>query len=57
LPYHVHIEKGDKYAKIEVESLRVITSYNLSSKEVKRLVEIVRSRNNEIMEAWNEYFN
>ena len=33
-PIHVHIEKGDKYAKSDVVSLKIEDSYKLTSKEL-----------------------
>ncbi|MEA3290624.1 MAG: DUF4160 domain-containing protein [Campylobacterota bacterium] len=32
---HIHIEKADMYARIELESLQVTDSNNLSSKDLK----------------------
>lgn len=55
-PIHIHIEKGDKYAKIDVISLELINSKNISSRELKNLIKTVESNREKIMEAWNEYF-
>ena len=55
-PIHVHIEKGDKYAKIDVESLKIIESYALTSKERKKLLGIVQKHKATIVEAWHAYF-
>ncbi|MEA1916111.1 MAG: DUF4160 domain-containing protein [Campylobacterota bacterium] len=55
-PTHIHIEKADAYARIELESLEVTDSYNLKSKELKKLVALVRVYNKELIKAWNEYF-
>jgi len=41
-PEHIHVEKADSYAKIEIESLKVKNSYNLTSKELKKLVNLVK---------------
>jgi len=54
-PIHVDIEKGDKYAKIDVVSLKIEDSYKLTSKECKELLKIVEAHRDEIMEVWNEY--
>ena len=56
LPEHIHIEKGDGYARIELETLEVTDSYNLNSKEIKKLLKIVKEHNNELQRSWNEYF-
>ena len=55
-PEHIHIEKADSYVRIEIESLLVTDSYNLNSKELKKLLQLVKQHNKELKEAWNEYF-
>ena len=56
-PIHIHIEKSDSYARIEIECLKVSDSYNLNSKEIKKLVNLVKSNQETLKKAWNEYFN
>jgi len=56
IPEHIHIEKGDSYIRIEIESLKVTNSYNISSKETKKLVKLVAEDKDKLKEAWNEYF-
>lgn len=55
-PEHIHIEKGDMYARIELESLKVTDSYNLSSKDLKKLIELVSRNKNKLKGEWDEYF-
>ena len=55
-PEHIHIEKGDSYIRIEIESLKVTNSYNINTKETKKLVKLVTEYRNELQKAWNEYF-
>ena len=55
-PEHIHIEKGDTYARIELKSLKVTDSYNLSSKELKKLIELVRKNKDRLKGDWDEYF-
>jgi len=55
-PEHIHIEKADGYARIEIESLLVTDSYNLNSKELKKLLQLVKQHSKELKEAWNEHF-
>jgi len=55
-PEHIHIEKGDSYIRIEIESLKVTNSYNINSKETKKLVKLVTQNKDKLREAWNEYF-
>jgi hypothetical protein len=55
-PSHIHIEKGDGYARIEIESVKITDSYNLNSKELKKLCILVKENNKILIKAWNEYF-
>jgi len=50
-PEHIHIEKGDSYIRIEIESLKVT-----NSKETKKLVKLVTEHKDKLREAWDEYF-
>jgi len=56
LPKHIHIEKGDGYARVEIETLRVTDSYNLNRKEIKKLVKIVDKNCAVLKGSWDEYF-
>ncbi len=37
LPTHIHIEKGDRYARIELDTQKVTESYKCTSKELKKI--------------------
>ena len=55
-PEHVHVEKGDSYARIELESLIVTDSYNFNSKELKIVSKIIQENYTQLKGAWDEYF-
>ena len=55
-PQHIHIEKGDGYARIELETTKITDSYNLNSKDLKKLSKIVKDNSELLIKAWNEYF-
>ncbi|MDA3909058.1 MAG: DUF4160 domain-containing protein [Sulfurimonas sp.] len=55
-PQHIHIEKADVYARIELDTLKVTDSYNLNSKELKKLLKLVSQNTSKLQGAWNEYF-
>ncbi len=55
-PSHIHIEKGDGYARIELKRVKITDSYNLNSKELKKLRALVEKNNKKLIKAWNEYF-
>ena len=56
MPEHIHVEKADSYARIELLSLKVTDSYNITSKELKKIVELVRENRIKLEEGWNEHF-
>ena len=57
LPEHIHVEKGDIYLRVVLETLEVTDSYAVNSKEVKKIVKLVEENRLKIKGAWNEYFN
>jgi uncharacterized protein YpmS len=56
LPEHIHVENGDGYARVILETLEVTDSYNLKSKELKLIVKLVQEHKAKIEGAWHEYF-
>jgi len=54
-PAHVHVLKGERWAKIEVVSLAVKYS-TLKSQELKECLSIVESYQSEFLEKWNAWF-
>lgn len=55
-PQHIHIEKADAYARVELDTLEVTDRYNLNSKELKKLLKLVSQNKSKLQGAWNEYF-
>lgn len=55
-PMHIHIEKGDSYARVELETLKVTDSYKISSKEINKLIKLVDENKELLRGAWDEYF-
>ena len=56
LPRHIHIEKGESYLRIELDTFKVTDRYKISNKEVTRLIKLVRINRKKLKEAWDEYF-
>ncbi|MBL7663088.1 DUF4160 domain-containing protein [bacterium] len=55
---HVHVRKDEKLAKIWVEpELHLESSYGFTLKEIKAIMNVVKIRKAEIIEAWNEHFD
>lgn len=57
LPEHIHVENGDGYARVVLETLEVTDSYNFNSKELKKIVKLVSENRTKIEGAWHEYFS
>ena len=57
LPVHIHIEKGDSYARIEIDTIKVTNSYQISSKQRNKLVKLVEENQKLLKGAWDEYFS
>ncbi len=56
LPKHIHIEKGDSYVCIEIESLKVTDRYKIFSKEITKLQKVVEENRALFIGAWDEHF-
>jgi hypothetical protein len=55
---HIHVATADGTAKIWIEPIISLADYyNISSKELNLLMEIVKEKQNEIIEAWNRHFS
>ena len=56
LPVHVHVIKGNGYAKINLPDMRVVESC-LKASELKRTLEIAAEHEAEFVRKWHEFFN
>ena len=56
LPRHIHIEKGESYLRIELDTFKVTDRYRINNKEITRLIKLVRINRKKLKEAWDEYF-
>jgi len=55
-PIHIHVMKGEGFAKIELENLRVVQNY-LKPKDLKSALGIIQDNKNDFIRIWNEWFN
>ena len=55
-PKHIHVIKNDCFAKVELESLRVIQNY-LKPKDLKLAIEIIKENQTSFTRTWDEWFN
>lgn len=54
-PMHIHVSKGDEFAKIELVTLKA-TRNTLKPKDLKQALEITEIHQQTFMEAWRDYF-
>ncbi|MFP4331741.1 MAG: DUF4160 domain-containing protein [Campylobacterales bacterium] len=57
LPLHIHVEKGDGYMRVEIETLKVTKRYRFSQSDEKKVVSIIQENRHKLIGAWYEYFN
>ncbi len=55
-PKYIYIEKADRYVRVELTTLKVTDSYNISQKEINRILKLVKSHKDKLIGAWDEYF-
>ncbi len=56
-PAHVHVQAGDKDAKVWLEpDVAIADSYGFNSAELARIVRLVSVRRDFILRAWNDHF-
>ncbi|OAI00547.1 hypothetical protein A1332_18535 [Methylomonas methanica] len=55
-PMHIHVSKGDEFAKIELVTLRV-TRNTLKPKDLKQALDTTETHQQAFMEAWRGYFD
>lgn len=55
-PMHIHVSKGDEYAKIELATLKVNRN-TFKSKDLKQALEITRIHQQSFAEVWRDYFD
>ena len=57
LPIHIHVQNGDGRAKIMVETGEISENNGIKPKDIKKATEIVDQYRDDIIKAWNEYFD
>jgi hypothetical protein len=56
-PAHVHVEREDRVAKFWLDPLRLQRSGGFKRAEIAEVYSILLRHREELVEAWNEYFN
>jgi hypothetical protein len=55
-PVHIHVDKAGGSAKIWLTPVSVARSLGLSAQDLAQAVRLVRTRQEELREAWHGYF-
>ena len=55
-PPHVHVERDDNIAKFWLDPIRLQSNRGFSRAELGRMQKLLGDRQEELIEAWNEYF-
>ncbi|WP_306534262.1 DUF4160 domain-containing protein [Geobacter sp.] len=55
-PVHIHVEREDNVAKFWLDPVRLQTSGRFNRLELTRIRAIIAENQQELMEAWDEYF-
>jgi len=55
IPAHVHVIKAEKEARITLEEIEIMDNIDFTPKELRKIIEIVESHQNELLEAWDTY--
>jgi hypothetical protein len=56
-PPHVHVEREANRAKLWLEPVRLQESGGFNAREINRIAALVEEHRDELLRAWNEYFN
>jgi hypothetical protein len=56
-PRHVHVEREDRVAKFWLQPVRLQKSGGFSRMEIARIQRMVADYQDDLLEAWNEYFH
>lgn len=56
-PVHIHVEKGDGYMRVELETLKVTNKQKFTKNDEKKIMSIIKEHKEKLIGAWNEYFN
>jgi len=56
-PPHIHVEGEANRAKLWLEPVRLQESGGFNAREINRIAALVEEHREELLRAWNEYFN
>ncbi|WP_310381729.1 DUF4160 domain-containing protein [Flavobacterium sp.] len=57
LPKHIHIEKAEKTAKFNLESIELVKSSRFNANELKQIRNLVEENQELLIQKWDEFFS
>lgn len=55
-PPHVHVDRDDQSTKFWLRPVRLARNLGFSARELRRIERLVAEHQQELLEAWGEYF-
>jgi hypothetical protein len=55
-PPHIHVRRGRQIAKFWLDPVELAKNRRFSKHELRRIGRLVRKRQQQLLEAWHEYF-
>lgn len=55
-PPHIHVQTAEKYAKFWLQPVQVAEAIGYTSRELRRVQEIVTEHSKLFLEEWHEHF-
>jgi hypothetical protein len=55
-PPHIHVKAGADEAKFWLHPVELAANYGFKGRELNRIQWLVEENQDELLEAWNEYF-
>ena len=57
MPRHIHIEKGEKTAKFNIEFIELIKSYRFKDNEIKKIKKLIEENQEPFKQKRDEFFS
>lgn len=53
----LHVERGNNETKYWLDPIRLSSSHGFAAKEIKLIENLIAENQQELLDAWNEFFN
>ena len=55
-PPHIHVQAGEDEAKFWLQPVRLAANYGFNTAELTQIQQLIQDHQQELVEAWNDYF-